>query len=69
MQVYRRGHKIFTSWPVRTRLKLKRRWTYQGRAMRLRAGVYTWIVWPAFGTRTNPRYGSMLGRSTFRIVR
>jgi hypothetical protein len=31
-------------------------------------GPYTWIVWPAYGTRTKPRYGSMLGQSTFRVV-
>jgi hypothetical protein len=44
------------------------RWRYNGRVERLRPGGYTWIVWPAFGPRTNPRYGRMVGLSTFRFV-
>jgi hypothetical protein len=45
------------------------RWTYNGRTERLRSGLYAWVVWPAFGTRANPRYGKMVGMSRFRIVR
>jgi hypothetical protein len=70
VQVYRRGRKILSVWPSRPRLKLHWRWKREGRGFRLRRAAYTWIVWPAFGTRAYPRYryGPMLGRSTFRIV-
>lgn len=69
VQLYRNGNKMLSAWPRRTALKLRWRWRYNGKAVRLRAGVYTWLVWPAYGTRAKPRYGSMLGRSTFRIVK
>ena len=68
VQVYRGGRKILSLWPFKPRLKLQWRWKREGRVFRLRPAVYTWVVWPAFGTRAKPRYGSMLGRSTFRIV-
>jgi hypothetical protein len=68
VQLYRNGRKILSLWPFRSRLKLHRRWSYQQRTFRMRPGAYTWIVWPAHGTRTRPSYGSMLGQSTFRIV-
>jgi hypothetical protein len=67
VQVYRKGRKILSIWPRKTRLKLQKRWKYNGKTFRLTAGSYTWIVWPAFGTQAKPRYGAMLGRSTFRI--
>jgi hypothetical protein len=69
VQVYRRGRKILSVWPLRTRLRMHSRWTYNGRTERLRSGLYAWVVWPAFGTRANPRYGKMVGMSRFRIVR
>jgi hypothetical protein len=68
VQLYRRGVKILSLWPTRPRLKLRKQWTYKGRVRRLRKGLYAWIVWPAFGAAKNPRYGRMLGLSTFRIV-
>jgi hypothetical protein len=68
VQLYRKGRKILSLWPSRTRLKLHRSWSYNGQTFRMIPGAYTWIVWPAFGPRTKPAYGSMLGQSTFRIV-
>jgi hypothetical protein len=68
VQLYRQGRKILTLWPYRPRLQLRSRWTHEGQVYRLRPAAYAWVVWPAFGTRANPRYGRMLGRSTFRIV-
>jgi len=49
-------------------MQLHSRWRYNGRAERLRPGFYAWVVWPAFGTAANPRYGKMIGVSRFRIV-
>jgi hypothetical protein len=68
VQLYLKGRKVLTTWPARSRLQVRSRWIHQGRAYRLRPGAYTWVVWPAFGTRAHPQYGGMLGRSTFRIV-
>jgi hypothetical protein len=66
VQLFRRGVKILSLWPARARLKLRQQWTYKGHTYRLRRGQYAWAVWPAFGK--NPRYGRMLGISSFRIV-
>jgi hypothetical protein len=65
-QLYRNGQKILSRWPTKPRLQLRSTWKEYGRTYRLRPGVYTWIVWPAY-TRT--RYGRMLGQSSFRIVK
>jgi hypothetical protein len=60
-----RGRRIFSAWPVRARLRLPRAWTYRGRRYKLRAGTYSWFVWPGRGPLSAGRYGSMLGGSTF----
>jgi hypothetical protein len=68
VQLYRKGRKILSLWPSRTQLKLHRRWSFRGNRFRFTQGAYTWIVWPAYGSRKKPGYGSMLGQSTFRVV-
>lgn len=68
VQVYRNGRKVLSSWPAAARLQMHKRWKFNGKSFRLRKGAYTWIVWPALGTRKKPHYGAMLGQSTFRIV-
>ncbi len=68
VQVYRGGRKVLTVWPTRTRFGMRRTWTFGGRAFKLKPGVYTWYVWPAFGRFTNPRYGTMLGQNSFRVL-
>lgn len=68
VQVYRNGRKILSAWPTRPRFLLRRSWRHEGRTFRLRPGVYTWLVWPAFGTKAVPGYGRLLGRSSFRVV-
>ena len=60
-----RGHRVFSAWPTRTRLKLPRAWTYHGRRYTLRSGSYRWFVWPGFGSLSAGQYGKMLGGSTF----
>jgi hypothetical protein len=64
-QVYRHGRKVLSAWPTRARLQLHKQWTFAGRTYRLKPGPYTWIVWPAYGSAAKPRYGKMLGQSTF----
>jgi hypothetical protein len=65
VQLFHRGHKVLTIWPTRARFRLRSQWTFRGRDFRLKAGGYAWFVWPAYGTQAKPRYGRMLGRSSF----
>jgi len=65
VQLYRRGQKILTAWPGRARLRLHARWRNNGHTFHLRPGTYIWLVWPAFGSPTQPRYGRALGVSSF----
>jgi hypothetical protein len=60
-----RGGKVFSAWPTRPSLRLRRTWTYEGRRYRLRPGVYRWYVWPGRGRIGAARYGRLLGSSTF----
>lgn len=69
MQLYRGSKKVLTAWPRSNRFKLRARWTFRGRAERLAPGTYHWFIWPARGPRSKPRYGPLLGRSSFVVVR
>ena len=68
VQVHRNGRKVLSAWPQRPRYGLRGSWRHEGRTFRLRPGTYTWFVWPAYGTKAVPRYGKLLGRSSFRVV-
>jgi hypothetical protein len=63
-----RGRRVYSAWPVRTRLQLARSWSYRGRRYKLRPGLYRWYVWPGIGPLSAGRYGTLLGGSTFRVV-
>ena len=54
-------------WPTKPELVLAKKWRYGGRQQRLLPGLYRWFVWPALGTRAQPRFGPSLGSSTFRV--
>ena len=60
-----RGRKILSAWPATTRFRVPRSWLYDGHRYRLRRGAYRWYVWPGFGSRSENRYGGMLGGSSF----
>jgi large repetitive protein len=68
VQLYRGKKKVLSTWPVRARLQLKRRWRYQTYPFRLRTGTYRWYVWPAFGAASKPTFGQLIGTGTF-VVR
>lgn len=68
VQVHRNGRKILSRWPSRARFVLRRSWQHEGRTFRLRPGVYTWYVWPGFGTLAKPRFGKLLGQRSFRVT-
>lgn len=67
VQLFRATTKILSAWPVRPKLKLNRRWTFDHVHYRLTPGLYRWYVWPGFGARAEVNYGPMLGSSTFVI--
>jgi hypothetical protein len=69
VQVVRRGTKILTSWPRKPHLQLHQRWRFNHRRHRLVRGRYCWYVWPGLGTRSAHRYGRLLGKSCFVVVR
>ena len=67
VQVFFRGHKVLSTWPVGTKLKLPRTWKFEGRLHKLGKGTYRWYVWPGVGKRKNAKYGKLLGGSSFSI--
>ena len=69
VQLFRGSTKILSVWPSTTSYLLKRTWTYGGQRYRLTPATYRWYVWPGFGDRKDARYGSLLGTSSFAIVR
>jgi large repetitive protein len=62
-----RPGKVLSAWPSATRLPLKSRWSFDGKAYRLIPGRYRWYVFPGFGKRSAVRYGALLGQSTFTV--
>lgn len=69
VQLYRSGVKQLSAWPLAPQLRLKRRWSFDGRRILLVPGVYTWYVWAGFGERSENRYGKLMGKSTFIVAR
>jgi hypothetical protein len=65
VQVFRGSTKVLSVWPTKTTYVLKKTWKYDKRRYRMSAGLYHWYVWPAFGTRSKPEYGGLLGSSSF----
>ena len=69
VQLYRGRKKVLSRWPRKTALQLRGKWSYGGHRRRLAPGRYTWYVWPGRGRRSAHRYGRLLGKSTFNVVR
>jgi hypothetical protein len=65
LQLWRGNLKLLTAWVAHPRLALKERWTFKGQRHSLANGHYRLFVWPAFGTRPDPRYGKLLGQASF----
>lgn len=65
VQLYQNGVKLLSSWPRTRYLKLRPNWRFANHRRALRPGRFHWYVWPAFGTRAAPQYGSQLGASDF----
>ncbi len=67
VQLHRNGVKVLSIWPTKPQLRLAKTWRYRGANQALLPGFYRWFVWPALGTRAQPRFGPVLGSSTFRV--
>jgi hypothetical protein len=59
--------KVLSTWPVRSRLQLRRTWRYGGKKQRLTAGTYEWYVWAGIGARAAETYSGLLGWSRFSV--
>jgi hypothetical protein len=69
VQLFRKGRKILSVWPLRARYQLQRRWTYRGEPRLLAPAKYRWLVWPGFGPRSKADYGRRIGPGTFEVRR
>jgi len=69
VQLRRGGRKVLSRWPRSASLQLLPRWRFLGRRRSLSPGRYTWYVWPGYGRRSAQRYGKLLGKSSFTVVR
>jgi hypothetical protein len=68
VQLYHGREKILSRWPRAEQFQLSETWRFGGQRRRLKPGSYTWFVFPAFGERSDRRFGKLLGKSSFRIV-
>jgi hypothetical protein len=59
VQVWLKGVKVLTTWPTKPSLRLAH----------LPPGRYVWHVWPGFGPLTKHRFGSLVGTSSFVVMR
>jgi hypothetical protein len=69
VQLYRGDRKILSLWPKAAKLPLKRSWTFQGVRYRLAPGVYQLFVWPGFGSFAQQRYGRIVGKGRFVVIK
>ena len=65
VQVYRGRAKVLSRWPTRSPFRIPRSWVFNGRRVTLEPGTYRIFVWPAFGSTKHPRYGKLLGQTSF----
>ena len=69
LQLYRGRTKVLSVWPTTSRVQLKSKWRFNHHKYSLKPGLYRWYVWPGIGSTAAHRYGTMVGSSTFRVVK
>jgi hypothetical protein len=65
IQLFLKGHKVLSEWPVGRTFKLPKTWKYGGHTYSFGKGHYRWYVWPGYGPRNAAKYGKLLGTSVF----
>jgi hypothetical protein len=68
-QLWLDGEKVLSAWPSFARARVAAPWFFAGRTRYLRAGRYTWYVWPGRGSRSLGAYRPLLGSSAFVVTR
>ena len=65
VQVYRGRTKVLSRWPTTSPFRIPRAWSFGGHRLKLEPGTYRIFIWPAFGSTKHPRYGKLLGQTSF----
>ena len=60
------GKKVYSAWPAKNTLKLKKSWKFGGKRYKLVPGIYRWYVWPGMGPRARNTYGDLIGQQRVR---
>jgi hypothetical protein len=63
------GRKVLSAWPLQSRYRLKKSWTFNGKKRTLAKGRYRWYVYPGLGKRTAHKYGPLIGQSDFVVAK
>jgi hypothetical protein len=58
---------VFEAWPTDARVTVPLRGVFRGRSFSFRSGRYRWVVRPAFGLRSQNRFGPPIVRSVWEI--
>jgi len=67
VQLFRDGHKVLSAWPTRASFQVRPSWRFAGHPRHLTPGRYRWYVWPGFGTRSERRFGGLVGSRSFTV--
>lgn len=70
VQLFINGKKVLSAWPKVARYNMPTKWTYNGKRYRMPRGVRVrWYVWPAFGTTSKPKFGTLIGTARFTLTK
>ncbi len=67
VQLFRDDHKVLSAWPTRGSFQIRASWRFAGHPRHLTPGRYRWYVWPGFGTRSERRFGALVGSRSFAV--
>jgi hypothetical protein len=63
VRFFKGSRTIYEAWPTDPSVTVPMRGTFRGKRFEFAKGRYRWIVRPAFGPRSHPRYGEPIVRS------
>jgi hypothetical protein len=65
VRFFKGARTIYEAWPTDPRVTVPMRGTFRGKRFAFTNGPYRWMVRPAFGSRSRPRYGAPIVRSVW----